>query len=436
MSPPIIGLIGVGVMLFFMAMGMPIAFTMGAVGFAGIVYLGGMHSALSVLSIYPFEWGSQQVLLTIPLFVLMGFFAMHSGLSRDLYQAGFKWLGRLPGGLAIATTFGCAGFSAVSGSSVGTAAAMGTVSIPEMLKYGYSKTLAAGTAAAGGTLGVLIPPSTTFIIYGVLTEESIGKLFLAGIVPGILVALFYSTMIFTRVKINPSIAPPAPGFSWKERLGSLKGIGGILILFLLVIGGIWGGVFTPTEAAAVGAFGAFLFVVARRQLHWKSVIGALTDTMRIACMVMAIIIGAMIFNYFITISQLPMNLSEWIAGLHASRYWIIALVLLIYIPLGMFMDALAMIVLTLPIFYPLVVKHLGFSGIWFGVLIVRMAEIAAITPPVGINCYTVAGISKSHNIPLSEVFKGIFWFVFSDFANVALLVAFPILSLWLPGTMK
>lgn len=435
MSPPIVGLIGFGVVILFMGLGMPIAFAMALVGFAGTIYLAGTASALSVLSIFPFEYASYYTLVAIPLFILMGFWAFHSGISRELYQTAHKWVGRLPGGLAIATTFGCAGFAAVSGSSIGTAAAVGVVTLPEMLKYGYNKVLAVGTIAAGGTMGVLIPPSTTFIIYGVLTEESIGKLFLAGIIPGILEALYYSVMIFTRAKLNPALAPPAPPTSWRDKFASLKGVWGMVILFGLVMGGIWGGVFTPTEAAGVGAFGAFLFALGRRQIKMRVVNLALSDTTRITCMVLALIIGGMIFNHFLAISRLPMELSNWVVNLPLHRYWIVAIILLIYIPLGMFMDALAMIILTLPIFYP-AVTALGFSGIWWGVLTVRMAEIAAITPPVGINCFTVAGIAKGYGISLADVFRGVGWFFVMDILNVATIVAFPVLSLFLPGTMK
>lgn len=433
MEPVWVGVIGIIVLLVLIAFRVPIAAAFALVGFLGFWYLGGFFPSLSVLGSVPYGWASHYVLITIPLFILMGQFAYHAGISRALYDTAYRWLGRLPGGLAVATMGACALFAACTGSSVASAATMGTISIPEMKRFNYDKRLAAGTVATGGTLGILIPPSTGFIVYGILTETSIGKLFIAGIFPGLLLALLFSLLIIIRARLNPGLAPPGESFSWRERLIYLKGVGGMLILFILVMGGLYLGIFTPTEAGAIGAFGAMLLAITQRRLNRENLVTSLKEALRTSCMIFAIIIGAMIFNTFLAVSRLPVELGEWLAGLPFPRHLILSFILLMYIPLGCFMDALAMLVLTLPIIFP-AVEALGFDPIWFGVLLTILVEIGLITPPVGMNCYVLSGVVK--DIPLEDIFRGIIPFIGAFVFGLAILVTFPQISLFLPGMMR
>jgi len=430
--PLVVGLIGIGLLLLFLFIGMPIIFVLGIVGFWGFTYLSGISGGLSLLGTVLYRTGSNYGFAIIPLFILMGAFCFYSGLSRDLYFTVHKWLGQLPGGLAMATVGACAGFAAVSGSSVATAATMGTVALPEMKRYKYDPSLATGSIAAGGTIGILIPPSIGFVIYGILAEQSIGKLFLAGFIPGVLEAVFYMVTIYILCKRNPRLGPPAPPTGFIEKLFSLKGTWGVLALFLLVIGGIYLGVFTPSEAAAIGAFGALLFALGRRKLSWQGFKSSLTDTAESAGMALGILLTAMVFGYFLAVTRLPFELADVIAGLAIPRLGILVLILLIYMILGCVMPALAMIVLTVPIFYPLAMA-LGYDPIWFGVIIVRVMEMAQITPPIGINVFVIKGVAK--DIPMYTIFRGIFPFLIADVCEIALLIAIPQIALFLPGLM-
>jgi len=333
----------------------------------------------------------------------------------------------------MATVGACAGFAAVSGSSLATAATMGTVALPEMKRYKYDPALATGCIAAGGTIGILIPPSVIMIIYAILTEQSIGKLFLAGFIPGVLEALFYMGVIYIICKRNPSLGPPGPRTNFMEKIVALKGTWIVILLFVLVIGGIYLGVFSPTEAAGVGACGALIFALGRRRLNWQNFRASLVETVKTTAMIFVIMLGAMILGYFLAVTRLPFELATFIGGLQVNPYIVMVLILFLYLLLGCVMDALAMILLTVPIFFPLAMA-LGFDPIWFGIIIVRVVEMAAITPPVGLNVFVIKGVAK--DVPLYTIFRGIIPFLMADVCHVALLIAVPQVVLFLPGFMK
>jgi len=433
MSPLTIGYIGLGVLMVFLFLGVPIGAIMGLVGFAGMVWISGLGAGLGVLMTVPVATISTYSYCVIPLFILMGELCFYSGLSKDLYWTIHRWLGHLPGGLSMATVGGCAAFAAVSGSSLATAATMGTVALPEMKRYDYDPALATGSVAAGGTIGILIPPSVILIIYGILTQQSIGKLFLAGFIPGVLEATFYIAVIYILCKRNPLLGPRGPQTSFKEKIFALKNTWGVVALFVLVIGGIYLGVFTPIEAGGIGAFGAFIFALARKQLTRKNFVQSLIETGKSTAMITFIIVGAMIFGYFLAVTRLPFELANTIAALPLNRYIILGIILVVYLLIGCVMDAMAMILLTVPIFFPLAMS-LGFDPIWFGIIIVRVFEMAAITPPVGMNVYVIHGVAK--DVPMYTIFRGIVPFLIADVCHIALLVAIPQISLFLPSLMK
>jgi len=432
MTPLVVGYIGIGALIVLLFSGIHIAIVMGLVGFLGILYLSGLEPALSVLGAVPYSAFGNYGLSVVPLFILMGSFCYHAGLSRDLFDTVHKWLGHFRGGLAMATVGACAGFAAVSGSSLATAATMGTVALPEMKRYKYDPALATGAVAAGGTIGILIPPSVILIIYAVLTEQSVGKLFLAGFFPGVLEAVFYIGVIAIICRIKPSMGPPGPKTSFIEKIKSLKGTWIVILLFLIVIGGLYLGVFSPTEAAGVGAGGAFIFALARGRLNWQNLKESLFATTQTTAMIFAILLGAMIFGYFLAITRLPFELADFIGGLPVNRYIIMLLILVLYLFLGCIMDAMGMILLTVPILFP-VAQSLGFDAIWFGILIVRVFEMASITPPVGLNVFVIKGVAK--DVPMGTIFRGIIPFLMADIVHVALLIAVPQVALFLPNLM-
>jgi tripartite ATP-independent transporter DctM subunit len=432
MSPLTAGIIGIALLFLLFASGMPIGFVMALVGWLGYVYLGSLDAGLNILGITFYAGGTSYTLSVIPLFMLMGQFAAHSGLSRDIYQTVEKWVGHRLGGLAMATIGACAGFAAISGSSVATAATMGTVALREMKKYKYGQSLATGTVAAGGTLGILIPPSTTFVFYAILTEQSVGKLFIAGIFPGILLALLFVLTIAIQVRLNPDIAPRGLGSSLREKLISLKGIWGMIVLFIVVMGGIYTGIFTPTEAAGVGAFGAFLFALTKRQMTWKTFLGSLNMTAQTTAMIFIIIISAHIFGYFLAITRIPSELAAYMVELAVSKYIILAVVIILYTILGMFLEGFAILVLTIPIIQPLMVD-LGFDPIWFGVVIIIMMEMSLITPPVGVNVFVIKGVAK--DVPMYTIFRGIWPFWIAMLVCLIILSIFPQIALLLPDAM-
>ena len=432
MDPTLVGVFGILCLFVFMALGIPIYAAMALAGFLGFSYMSGMNVALSVLGTSFYSTATSYTMSVILLFVLMGLFVSHSGLGEDIFFAMNKWLGHLPGGLASATVGGCALFAAVSGSSVATAATLGVISLTEMRKYKYDPGLAAGTVAAGGTLGILIPPSMGFIIYGMLTEQSVGKLFIAGIFPGILLALAFIFMISTRVYLKPSLCLRAPKAGLKDRLLAVKDIWRILLLFLLVMGGLYFGFCTPTEAGGIGAFGAFVIALLRGRLSLQNVRLALTETVQTTAMIMIIVAAASIFGYFVAITRIATDLADFVAVAGISKYGVLAGVMIVWLILGCLMESLAMTILTVPIFFPLI-THLGFDPIWFGVINVIGVEIALVTPPVGLNVYVVGGIAK--DIPLYTIFRGIAPFVVVMFAIVVILTIFPQIALFLPRTL-
>jgi len=433
LDPVIVGIIGTVFVFILLFLGMPIAFALMLVGFAGISYLASIEAALPIAARTVYEVSAYYPYTVIPLFIVMGGFAGSSGMTKDLYSAFDKWFRKLPGGLGIATIGACAGFAAVSGSSVATAATMGTVALPEMKRFNYHPRLATGTVAAGGTLGFLIPPSIGFIVYGMLTEQSIGKLLVAGMIPGLILAVAYMAIVVVWVKLNPSVAPVSPeAVSWREKFSALLGVWEPLAIFLVVMGGIYGGLFTPTEAGAMGATVLFLVAIIKRKLNRQNLVGALLEAVRISVMVLFLVAGANVFSYFLALSTIPMKVASWAAALEVSPYLIHTIIVIIYLFLGCFLDAISMMVLTLPVIYP-VILALGFNPIWFGVIAVLMMEAGLITPPMGLNIFTVAGVAK--DVPIETIFRGVAPFLLSIFAIVILITIFPQLALFLPNMM-
>lgn len=433
MDPVIVGVIGTVLVFILLFLGMPIAFALMLVGFAGISYLASIEAALPIAARTVYEVSAYYPYTVIPLFIVMGGFAGSSGMTKDLYSTFDKWFRKLPGGLGIATIGACAGFAAVSGSSVATAATMGTVALPEMKRFNYHPRLATGTVAAGGTLGFLIPPSIGFIVYGMLTEQSIGKLLVAGMIPGLILAVAYMAIVVVWVKLNPSVAPVSPeAVSWREKFSALLGVWEPLAIFLVVMGGIYGGLFTPTEAGAMGATVLFLVAIIKRKLNRQNLVDALLEAVRISVMVLFLVAGANVFSYFLALSTIPMKVAGWAAALEVSPYLIHTIIIIIYLFLGCFLDAISMMVLTMPVIYP-VILALGFNPIWFGVIAVLMMEAGLITPPMGLNIFTVAGVAK--DVPIETIFRGVAPFLLSIFAIVILITIFPKIALFLPNMM-
>ena len=433
MSLTTIGIIGIVILVILLFSNMPVGFVMGFLGFLGFSYVVNINAGLSLLARDIWDVFGSYGLTVIPLFVFMGQIAFQSGISRRLYDSAYVLLGHRRGGLAMATVGACAGFSAISGSTNATAATMATVTLPEMKRYKYDMSLATGTVAAAGSLGILIPPSVIFIVYGILTEQSIGKLFAAGILPGILLSILFVLTIYLRVLKNPSLAPPGPKTSMVEKIKAFTGVLETLILFAMVMGGIFFGIFTPTEAAAAGAFFTLLMAILRRQLTWEGFVNSLADTTRISCMVMVIVTGATIFGHFMAITRLPFELAGWVSSLPLPRSAIMMVIILIYLFGGCFMDALAMVMLTIPIFFP-VSQALGFDPIWFGVVIVLITEMGVITPPVGVNVYVVYGVAK--DVPLEAIFKGVLPMLLALLICNLILLFLPQIALFLPSLMR
>lgn len=433
MNPITIGIIGSGILVFLLFLGMPIAFVMMFVGFLGISYLTSVNAALPVVAKTVYETASHYPYTIIPLFILMGGFAGNAGITRQLYDSFDKWFRKWPGGLGIATIAACAFFAALSGSSVAASAAMGTIAIPEMRRFNYAPRLAVGVVAAGGTLSFLIPPSLGFVVYGMLTEQSIGKLLISGIIPGILLSLSFIGIVIFQVKLNPLLAPtPLDEISLKEKILALSGIWETLLVFLIVMGGIYLGFINPTEAGAIGATALLIIVLLKKKLTLKNLIASLLEATRISVLVLFLVAGANVFSYFLALSTIPMTVSNWMATLQVSRYFILFIIVLIYLFMGCFLDAISMMVLTMPVIFP-VIKALGFDPIWFGVICVIMMEAGLITPPVGLNVYTLAGVVK--DVPMETIFRGAMPFLLAMIAVVIVITIFPQIALILPGMM-
>jgi len=433
MSPTWIGIIGIALMIAIFFSRMPVAYVMAIVGFLGFSHLTSFSAGLKLLSRDIYDVYSSYGLTIIPLFILMGQIAFNAGISRRLYDVAYKFLGRIRGGLAMATVCACTAFGAVCGSSPATAATMATVGLPEMKRYGYGDELAAGSVASGGGLGMLMPPSIVLIVYGILTQQSIGKLFIAGIIPALFITAWFILAVYVYCRIKPEQGPKGDKFTVKEMFLSLKNLWETLAVFILVMGGLFGGFFTPTEAGAVGSFGVLLVAMVRRQLTWKGFVKSLYETLRTSCMVLLLIAGAVIFGHFLAVTRIPFSIAGWVGGLDLPRWAIMAMIIFVYLIGGCFIDALALIMLTIPIFYPVVIQ-LGYDPIWFGVIIVLVTQMGVITPPVGINVYVVNGIAVG--IPLEKIFKGIFPFLFALIVGTGFMVAFPQIIMFLPNVMK
>jgi C4-dicarboxylate transporter DctM subunit len=430
MNPVFMGIAGIGVLLLLFVLGMPVAYAMALVGFIGFAYLSNPLAALSLLAQDIFGQFSSYPFSVIPMFIFMGIFAFSSGISQKVYKTAYTWVGELRGGLTVATVLACGAFAAICGSSSATAATMGKIALPEMKKYKYDSKLAAGSIAAAGTLGILIPPSNALIVYAILTEQSIGKLLIAGVLPGILVTLLFVLTVVILCLRNPSLGPPGSPTSWGAKLKSTTGMIDTVILFLLVIGGIFLGWFGPTQAGAIGAVGALLIGVFKRQLDWDKFIKAGKEGLRTSCMVIFLLTGGVIFGHFMAISRIPFVLAQELVMLPIPPTAIIIAMMFLYFIGGFFMDSLALMVVSLPIFFP-VVQQFGFDPIWFGVVLVVLGEMGVITPPVGVNVFIIKGIATE--VPLGTIFRGILPFLYALIIAAVLLFIFPQIVTLLPG---
>jgi C4-dicarboxylate transporter DctM subunit len=429
-----LGLAGFGVLLLLISIRVPIAFALALVGLGGLFALVGWDAVVAKLSTDLYSSVANNTLTAVPLFLLMGYFAYHAGLTRAAFSTARIWLAGLPGGLAMASVAGCALFGACAGSGVAAAGAMGRVAIPEMLRYGYDRKLACGSIAAAATLAVLIPPSIVMVVYAILVETSIGRLLMAGYLPGLLSAVILMAMIYVRVKLKPELAPEVPFKpTWREKFASVKDALGITLLIMLVLGGIFSGFVTATEAAAIGALGAFVLMILAGQLSWATFKDSMLETARTTAMIFLLLVGATIFTGFMALSGLPQLIAQWITDAKVGVGGFIAIVSVLYIFLGCFLDSISMMLLTIPVLLP-VIKQLDINLIWFGIIVVKLVEIGCITPPFGITVYVVKGV-VGNSVPLEEVFKGIWWFLAMEILTLIILIMFPQISLFLPDIM-
>ena len=432
MSPVHIGILGCFILFGFLLTSMPVAFAMLASGVIGFAMITTPHAAFSMVTADLFETFSSYSLTVIPLFVMMGQVSFHAGISRRLFRSAYVWIGHLKGGLAMATVGACAGFGAICGSGPATAATMAAVALPEMKRYGYADSLASGTVASGGSLGMLIPPSVVFIVYALMTEQSIGDLFLAGIVPGILITGLFCISIYVRCSKNSKLGPAGPKHTWKERFHSLNGVIETIILFTLVMGGMFFGFFTPIEAAAIGAAGSFAIAFFQKELNMHKIKQILLETVRTSSMIFFIVAGAVIFGRFLAVSRIPFAAAEFFVSLPLPGWMIMMVIIFFFLAAGCIIDALALILLTIPIFYP-VVMELGFDPVWFGVIVVVITQMGVITPPVGVNVYVVSGIER--DIPLPVIFKGAIPFLLMLIISALILIMVPQICLFLPNLL-
>jgi tripartite ATP-independent transporter DctM subunit len=433
MDPLSLGFVGFGVLIILLLSGMPIGFLMALIGYTGMGVVNGINSGLTISGTVPFETVASYDFSVIPLFILMGAFCHFSGMTTELFDSAYKWFGRMPGGLAIATIAAASAFAAVSGSSLAGVVAIGTVALPELRKHKYDDALSTGCIAAGGGLDIMIPPSIILVIYGIITRTSIGKLYIGALVPGIMQAVMYMMAIYIICKINPNLGPPGGRTTFGQKVTSLKAIWAVLLLFVLVMGGLYAGVFTPTEAAGVGAFGAFVIAIGRRKLSWKGFVSSLRDAVNVSAMSFMILVGAAMLGYFFSVSRLPHATATLVASLGLGSLAILVIVVVLYMILGCLLPSLPMIVLTVPIFFPMMTS-LGFDPVWFGIIIVLMVEAGQITPPVGINVFVMHGIAK--DVPMYTIYKGIVPFLIVNILNVIMITIWPELVLYLPRLMK
>ena len=429
MSLEIISLLTVILLFVFFLMGLEIGFSMALAGFIGFAWIVGLQPALSLVARDIFQVLSSYSFTVIPLFVLMGQVGASGGIARNLYDAGYKFMGHIPGGLAIGTVAAATAFKAICGSSPATAATFATIAVPEMDRYGYDKRLSCGTVATVGTLGVLIPPSVVLIIYGILTETSIGKLFLAGIIPGLIIAFSFVITLFGWCKINPKLGPKGDKSTWKERFASLPPVLLVLVIFIVVVGGLMQGYFTPTEAGSVGTFAVLVLTIAKRDMNLKKFVKSINDTLRIGCMVITLIAGATILGHFFAVTRTPYMAAEFLGNLQVNRNIIMILIFVVYLIGGSFIEDMAFLILATPIFLPLVLK-LGYDPVWFGVIICVITMIGIILPPMAINVFVVSGVTK---VPINTIYKGIYPFIVGMYICLFIFLFFPQISLWLPN---
>ena len=425
--------VGLAAMLVLSFLRVPIAIAMGLIGFLGVWWMRGLNVSMASATTVVYESGFQYALSVVPLFILMGNFVTRAGMSKELYRAAYTFVGHLRGGLAMATVMACGGFGAICGSSIATSATMTQVAYPSMRDHGYGDGLAAGSIAAGGTLGILIPPSTIMVIYGIITDTSIGKLFAAGVLPGLVAIVLLCVAVQYIVWRNPAAGPRAERAGWPERMSAFKDVWAVAALFVAVIGGIYGGVFTTTEGAGIGAFGAFLFALARRALGRRVLFEVLVDSARTTAMLFMILVGALVFTNFLNYTSMPNDLKALVLRYQLHPIWVMAAICTIYVLLGTVMEELSIVLLTVPVFVPLVIS-LGYDPVWFGIIIVVVMQIGLISPPVGLNMFVVK--SMLPHIPTRTVFAGVLPFVFAEIGLLAIVVAFPWLSLVLPSMMK
>ena len=425
------GIVGMLIFLVLLFMGMPVAISLFMVGFLGVTSLSGLDAAFLLAGTVPYRTASDSAWVVLAFFIAMGFFALHSGLSSALYFTFYRWIGHIRGGLSAATLAACAAFASVVGDTLSGDAAMGAIAFPEMKKFKYDVRLASGSISAGGTIGTLIPPSLMFIIYCLLSGQSVAGLFLAGVFPGLLMASLWMLQVHLQCRINPLMGPPGEKANWRQRLIALKGGGWLAILVLLVLGGIYGGIFTPGEAGAIGTFGAFIIGLLLKKFNWQKIMQALHDSTRLISMSFLILCGAMLFGNLVSASRIPITTAELIATLELPRLLVLALILVIYVVLGCFMPNIPMLIISIPIFFPIILD-LGYDPIWFGVIVVLMINLAAITPPYGINLFVLAGVTK---LPIETVYRGILPFVLTALVGISIMVAFPEIATWLPNLL-
>ena len=432
MSPELVGILGIALLLILFAFRMQVGLSMLIVGFAGFTYLASTGASLPMLGMVPYATASAYSLSVIPLFILMGMFLSYGGLGRDIFAAANAWARHVRGGMAMATIVAVAAWSAISGSATATAATIGQIVLPEMKKRGYSYSLATACVAAGATMDILIPPSSVLVLYGILTEQSIGKLLIAGTLPGFLMAALFAIVIYIKVRRDPHLAPVELPASYRERVRALKPVWAVVVIFVLVMGGIYQGFFTPTEAAAVGAFISLIVSVVSRRFSLRTLLEALDSGARTTAMLFIILIGAIVFSRFLAVTRIPHDLSSYIAALNVSPYVVIGIIIVVMVFLGCFIEGISLMMLTVPILYPLIIK-MGFDGVWFGILLAILLNIGMCTPPVGMSVYVVAGVAK--DVPLMTIFRGVVPFWLAMVFGAILLVIFPQIALWLPSLM-